>query len=339
MNDGKLRRNLAWGVLLLFAVGTLAGCGGTGGAVDGAGEQKVHAGGYPIRAVCTVGMVADLVRHVGGKHVQVTQLLGAGIDPHLYSPTSDDMKTMAAADIIFYSGLLLEGKMTASFEQIGRRLPAIAVTRGLDPAVLITPPGEGGHHDPHVWMNVELWSQCAAEVERSLIRYDPAHAADYRRNAAAFAQELAGLHEYGKRIVATIPSAQRILITSHDAFSYFGRAYGLDVQGVQGISTESEAGLKRINDLVDLLATKKLPAVFIESSVSPKTIESLVEGARRRGHEVKIGGELFSDAMGEAGTYEGTYLGMLDHNLTLVTRALGGNAPEHGWKEKLDGGK
>jgi manganese/zinc/iron transport system substrate-binding protein len=192
-----------------------------------------------------------------------------------------------------------------------------------------------GHHDPHVWMDVSAWSQCVEGVADALAEFDATHADAYRANADSYRRQLSELHDYGLKSTDSIPAESRLLITSHDAFNYFGRAYGLDVQGVQGISTDSEAGLQRINELVDMLVARKVRAVFVESSVPRKNIEALVEGARAKNHNIAIGGELFSDAMGAAGTYEGTYIGMLDHNITLITRALGGQAPAKGMQGKL----
>jgi len=289
----------------------------------------------PIRAIATVGMVADLVRNVGGEHVAVTQIMGAGVDPHLYKATRDDVRTIIGGDIVFYCGLMLEGKMADTLVKVARNKPVFAVTEMIDESELLEPAGLQGHYDPHVWMDVARWSKCVDVVAGALAEFDPAHAEDYRANAAAYRQQLDDLHEYGLSSIGSIPEKSRILITSHDAFNYFGRAYGLEVQGVQGISTESEAGLQRVNELVDTLVARSVPAVFVESSVPRKNIDALVEGARSRGHEVVVGGRLFSDAMGEAGTYEGTYIGMLDHNITRVTRGLGGAAPARGMQGKL----
>jgi len=199
----------------------------------------------------------------------------------------------------------------------------------------LEPEDFAGHYDPHLWMDVSVWSKCVDVIAESLADYAPQYADSFRANAEAYKQELEKLHQYGIESIRTIPEGRRILITSHDAFNYFGRAYGLEVQGVQGLSTESEAGLQRINELVDLLVEKQVSAVFVESSVPPENIEALMEGARSKGHQVVIGGELYSDAMGEQASYEGTYIGMLDHNITLVTRGLGGNAPEGGFQGKL----
>jgi manganese/zinc/iron transport system substrate-binding protein len=313
-------------VLVLLA----AGC-----APEGRLRAQGAATRYPIRAIATVGMVADIVRNVGGPHVEVTQIMGAGVDPHLYKATRDDVELVTTADIVFYSGLMLEGKMIDTLVKVSRTKPVYAVTEMIEPEFLLEPEDFAGHYDPHVWMDVSAWSKCVDAAAKALSEFDPAHAAEYAENAKRYRGELAKLHEYGKKTIATIPDAERVLITSHDAFNYFGRAYGLQVQGVQGISTESEAGLQRINELVDLIVERKIRAVFVESSVPRKNVEAIVAGARSRGHEVAIGGELYSDAMGEQGTYEGTYIGMLDHNITLATRALGGQAPERGFQGKL----
>jgi manganese/zinc/iron transport system substrate-binding protein len=324
-----LAKNLAI-VVSLLCVGLVAGC-----STDTDSSVAGLQGRYPIRAVATVGMVADIVRNVGGPHVEVTQIMGAGVDPHLYKATRDDVELIMSGDVVFYSGLMLEGKMIDTLVRISRSRPVYAVTEMIEPEYLLEPADFAGHYDPHVWMDVSAWAKCAGAVARALSELDPPHAGAYRQNADRYRKELEALHEYGRGSIATIPKDQRVLITSHDAFNYFGRAYGLNVQGVQGISTESEAGLQRINELVDLLVDKKIKAVFVESSVPRKNVEAIAAGARARGHEVVIGGELFSDAMGEQGTYEGTYVGMLDHNITLATRALGGDAPKRGFHGKL----
>lgn len=320
------------GLALLFAIGC-----DRGGSDAGPAPQTVYQGEGPIQAMATVGMVADIVRNVGGTHVQTRQIMGSGIDPHLYKPTRDDVLALMDSDVIFYGGLMLEGKMIDTLVKMARSKPVVAVTEAVPDDALLEPEGAAGHYDPHVWMDVSLWSQCAGAVAAALAEFDPPHAADYAANAAAYQQQLQQLHEYGRRSIATIPEDRRVLITSHDAFGYFGRAYDLEVQGVQGLSTESEAGLQQINQLVDLIVERKIQAVFVESSVPRKNIESLIDGAQSRGHAVTIGGELYSDAMGPTGTYEGTYVGMLDHNITLVTRALGGDAPERGMQGRLSG--
>lgn len=319
------------GLLIGSLVAVTLGCSGP---PDEAAEN-----GGRLRVVATTGMVADLVRQVGGDAVDVTQIMGAGVDPHLYKPTRDDVQAILSADAVFYSGLMLEGKMGDTLVKVGRDRPVFAVTELIDESKLLQDESTEGHPDPHVWMDVAAWSECVAAVEAALAEIVPAEADRFAANAERYTEELAKLETYAREAIATVPDERRVLVTSHDAFNYFGRAYGIEVLGVQGLSTESEAGLRRINELVGMLVERRVPAVFVESSVSPKNIQALVDGAASNGHEVTIGGELFSDAMGEAGTYEGTYLGMLDHNATTVARALGGEAPPRGMSGRLGGGE
>ena len=323
-------------VLSLCLVFTLTGCGDV--QVDSVDSNAVdtYTGSYPIRSVATVGMVADIVRNVGGEYVAVEQLMGSGVDPHLYKTTRDDVQKIMSGDIVFYSGLMLEGKMGDTLIKVSRNKPVYAVTEEIDPNTLLEPAEFQGHYDPHVWMDVAVWIQCVDAVTSALAIFDPEHAEQYRVNAGPYRDKLKRLHAYGEKTIGSVPQGSRVLVTSHDAFNYFGRAYGLEVLGVQGISTESEAGLQRINALVDLIVEQGVKAVFVESSVPRKNIEALVDGAASRGHVIGIGGELFSDAMGETGTYEGTYEGMLDHNITVVSRALGGEAPKNGLNGKLN---
>lgn len=290
---------------------------------------------YPYTVTTTVGMVNDIVRNVAGDKAKCTAVMGAGVDPHLYKPTRDDVSKMISSDAVFYSGLMLEGKMADTLIKVARSKPVFAVTELIDEKFLLEPEDFGGHYDPHVWMDPTAWAKAVEAVGKSLAGFDPANAALYKKNAADYAAKCEELSAYGKKVLATVPEKARVLISSHDAFNYFGRAFGLKVMGVQGISTESEAGLQQINGLVDFIVKNDVQAVFVESSVSPKNIEALVGGVKARGRELKIGGELFSDAMGAEGTYEGTYLGMLDHNITLVARALGGEAPAKGHGGKL----
>lgn len=290
----------------------------------------------PYAIVATTAMVKDIVQNVAGANATVTNLMGEGVDPHLYKPTRDDVAKLLKADVVFYSGLMLEGRMTDTFLKVSRKgVPVFAVTELLDEKYLLEPEEFAGHTDPHVWMDVQGWIQAVKVVARSLGEVDPAHAASYHTNAARYVAQLEQLDARAKSALASIPKERRVLITAHDAFNYFGRAYGLDVKGIQGISTESEAGVADINKLVDFIVQRKIPAIFVESSVSDKNMRALVEGCQSRGHAVKIGGTLFSDAMGAHGTYEGTYLGMIDHNVTTIVRALGGAAPERGLNGKL----
>jgi manganese/zinc/iron transport system substrate-binding protein len=291
-------------------------------------------GKYPIRVGATVGMVADIVREVAGDRAAVTNIIGSGVDPHVYSPTRSDVAVLLRSDILFYSGLLLEGQMTDILVKVSKKRPVYAVTERLQQDFLIHD-NTTNHHDPHVWMDVGGWIKAVAVVVDALTDFDPAHAGEYRERAAGYQAILQRLDNYASRAISSIPDNQRVLVTAHDAFNYMGRAYGIEVMGIQGLSTESEAGLKDINRLVDLLVNRGIPAVFVESSVSDKNVKALIEGAASRGHKVIIGGELFSDAMGAAGTYEGTYVGMIDHNVTIISRALGGNSPATGMQGKL----
>jgi manganese/zinc/iron transport system substrate-binding protein len=226
--------------------------------------------------------------------------------------------------------------MTDMFAKLARSGKAVyAVTEGIDESDLLEPPEFGGHYDPHVWMDVRAWSKCVGFVAQALSEYDPEHADYYRARSQQYQDELKELDDYARRSIATIPESQRVLITAHDAFGYFSRAYGIEVRSVQGISTESQAAVSDINQLVDLIVERKIKAIFVETSVSEKNIQAIVEGARNRGWRVDVGGQLFSDAMGPADTYEGTYPGMIDHNVTVISRALGGQVPAAGLRGKL----
>ncbi|MCA9286748.1 MAG: zinc ABC transporter substrate-binding protein [Phycisphaerales bacterium] len=308
--------------------GTVGACGGREPSVDSAAKRPT--------VVCTVGMVTDIVRNVAGDRVEVVGLLGEGVDPHLYKPTRSDIERLMSADMVFYSGLLLEGKMTDALVRVasaGRRVHA--VTELLDESFLLEPPQFAGHADPHVWMDPVAWKSAVEVVRDRLVEFDPPGRDSYEANASAYRNELDKLDAYCEVAIASIPPQQRVLVTAHDAFNYFGRRYGIEVHGIQGISTESEAGVQDIERLVELIVERGIPAVFIESTVSQRNIEALVAGARARGRSIAIGASLFSDAMGPPGTYEGTYVGMIDHNATAIARALGGVVPERGMNGRL----
>jgi manganese/zinc/iron transport system substrate-binding protein len=265
-------------------------------------------------------MVADLVRNVGGKKVAVHQLFKADVDPHLYKATDDDTAKLFRADIIFYSGLHLEGKMTEIFESLGRKTPCIGAADHLDPKLISK--DEEGALDPHVWFDVSLWSQTAGVVRDALALYDSKNTAEYQANCARYQQALGELHEYARRRLQEIPKAQRVLITAHDAFRYFGKAYDIEVKGIQGISTVDEASLAKITELVNFMVTRKVKAVFVETSVPERNMRALIEGCQAKGQKVAEGGTLFSDAMGEEGTRLGTYDGMIRHNVDTIVSAL-----------------
>jgi manganese/zinc/iron transport system substrate-binding protein len=292
--------------------------------------------GAPLRVLATTAMIGDLVREIGGDRLRAETLLGEGVDPHTYKPTRADIARLSAADAVFYNGLLLEGQMTEVFARLARGgKPVFAVTELLAADRLLVE--DGGKHDPHVWMDVTLWAAAAERIRDALLRLRPADAEAFRRGHADLAGRLAALDAYVMRVIASIPDNARVLVTAHDAFGYFSRRYGIAVEGIQGLSTEAEAGLRRIQDLVELLVSRRIPAVFVETSVNDRNVRALVEGAAAKGHRVAIGGALFSDAMGAPGTYEGTYIGMMDHNATVIARALGGAAPAKGMNGRLSG--
>jgi manganese/zinc/iron transport system substrate-binding protein len=263
----------------------------------------------------------------------VETLLGEGVDPHLYRPTRADIARLLRADLVLYHGLGLEGRLRDAIGRVaasGR--PVLAVGEAVPRDSLII---EEGTPDPHVWMDPTLWGVAADAVAARLSALRPADAPAIQGNLAAFRAELAALESWARAAMATIPRERRVLVTAHDAFAYCGRRYGLAVEGIEGISTDSEAGVQRIRDLVDLLVARRIPAVFAETSVSDRNIRALIEGAAARGHRVALGGSLFSDAMGAPGTYEGTYIGMIDHNVTTIVRALGGEVAPRGFQGRL----
>lgn len=315
--------------MLLFS---MVGCGPSGRDADALADESAA---RPVRVVATIGMIADVVRHVAGEHATVEGLIGEGVDPHLYKPTRADVVELSGAEVVFYNGLKLEGQLTDVLERVAASgKPVRAVTESIlaKRDYLLAKEGAAEHTDPHVWMDVQAWRSGLDVIADALAEQDPANAALFHANARTYAERLEALDGYARAAMATIPESQRVLVTAHDAFRYMGRAYGLEVRGIQGISTESEAGVRDLEALIDFIVARRIPAVFIESSVSDKNVRALVEGARARGHEVVIGGELFSDAMGATGSYEGTYIGMIDHNVTTIVNALGGQAS--GFSEK-----
>ena len=300
------RLGIAWvGILALIAFGSASGA-----------EKK-------IKVAATTSMVADLVRSVGGEDVEVHGLMGPGVDPHLYKATASDILKLQQANVIFYNGLLLEGKMQELFGQMARKKRFVyAVTEDLPKDQLLEPASMGGHYDPHVWFDVPLWSKCASKVAEGLGEFDPARKAAFEKRAVELEKKMAELHQWALKKSAELPKEKRIVVTSHDAFNYFGRAYDFQVVGLQGISTVTEAGVADMAKMVDFIKQAKVPAVFVESSVAHATINRISTDAG-----VKIGGELFSDAMGTPGQIEngydlGTYDGMIKHNLNTVVSAL-----------------
>ena len=305
----ELRSAVAAGAVLLAA----AGC---------ATEGEARTPGARIEAVATIGMITDVVGRVGGERVRVQGLMGPGVDPHLYKARAGDVRRIDGADVIFYNGLHLEAAMGEVFEEMQGRTRTVAVTAGIPEARLLRPAEFKGAFDPHVWFDVSLWMEAVRAVEAALVEHDPAGAATYRANARAYLAELDALDRWVRARVGELPPERRVLVTAHDAFNYYGRAYGFQVRGLQGISTAAEAGTADVQGLADFIVERRLPAIFVESSIPRRTVEAVQAAVRSRGHEVRIGGSLYSDAMGDAGTPEGTYVGMVRHNVNTIVDAL-----------------
>jgi len=297
------------------------------GAVFLASPTAPRAAAEPIAAVATIGMVGDVVANVGGACVKVTTLIGPGIDPHLFQASARDVQTFSGAEAIFYSGHSLEGQLGEVLARLAESRPTVAVAEAAVPREELIPVDDQYGVDPHVWMDASLWARTAPVVAETIAELRPDCAEDARRNGEAYAAHLQALHKWIGAAVATIPEPQRILVTAHDAFNYFGRAYGIEVAGIQGISTESEAGIADIREMARIVAERKVPAIFVESTINPRTIQAVIEAAAQRGHNVRIGGSLYSDAMGQTGTAGGTYIGMLYDNTTAIVTALGGTLP------------
>lgn len=292
----------------------------------------------PLKIVATTGMIADTAMQVGGDAVTVQALMGPGVDPHAYRQTRTDIVAMGQADLVLWNGLYLEAQLEDVLSEIAGRTPVRAVAEAVPEDLRVGHDDYADRFDPHVWMDPKLWSMVTLAVRDAMIEVAPEKEALFTENAASFVAEIEALAEYSETILSSVPEPARVLVTAHDAFNYFGEAYGFEVVGIQGISTESEAGLNRMTELVDMLVERGIASVFVESSVSDRSVRALIEGAAARGYEVRIGGELFSDAMGAPGTYEGTYIGMIDHNVTTISSGLGGIAPERGMNGRLSAG-
>ena len=271
--------------------------------------------------VATTGMIGDALQNIVGEDIHVESLMGPGVDPHLFKATQGDLQKLTSAKAIFYNGLHLEGKMGEVFEKLGRTKPVIAVAEDIDPNKIRTV-SEYNTHDPHIWFDVALWREAVEKMHQELIVLFPEKKEILDKNTEIYLEKLSLLHEEVKTLIATIPKEKRVLITAHDAFGYFGDAYDIEVKGLQGISTMSEFGLRDRVDLVNFIVDRQIKAVFVETSVSQRSINAVVEGCRDRGFEVKIGGSLFSDAMGDANTPEGTYIGMVKSNVHTIVTAL-----------------
>ena len=272
--------------------------------------------------VVTTGMIRDAVENVAGEKADVVALMGPGVDPHLYKATHGDLEKITQADVIFYNGLHLEGKMGTVFEKAARTRSVVAITEGSPGENLRSIPGYENTHDPHIWFDVRLWQQAVENIAKYLIDHDAANADYYRGNKERYLVQLDSLHHAVTRQLLTIPAKQRVLITAHDAFGYFGDAYKVEVRGLQGISTLSEFGLRDVTELVNFIIEREIKAIFVETSVSTKSINAILEGCQEKGWDVTIGGSLYSDAMGEEGSPEGTYIGMVNANVQTIVNAL-----------------
>lgn len=294
------------------------------GCTEPSGDGVAQVG--PLKVVATTGMIADTASRIVGDHGTVTGLMGPGVDPHLYKASESDVRRLSEADLILYNGLYLEGKMGDILVKLARSRSVVAVSELIPEEQRREPPEFLGHYDPHIWFDVSLWVQTLDPITDSLVELRPQHEASFRANADALRAELEELDGWVAERILEIPEEHRVMVTAHDAFGYFGERYGIEVVGIQGISTLAEAGLQDVQRVVDMVVERGISALFVESSVPRRTVEAVAAAARERGHEVRIGGELFSDAMGPAGTPEGTYPGMVRHNVNTVVDALIGNA-------------
>lgn len=298
---------------MLLSLGILYGCLSCTSAGNPTGSPA-----HP-HILATTGMVADMVQHIVGDSATVEALMRPGVDPHLYKASQGDLRKIIDADYLFYNGVHLEGKLAGIFAKQQRVKPVFPVGDGLPGLIRLNE----HTYDPHIWFDVRLWKAATTNAMRELSRLDTPNASYYQANAARYQAQLDTLDQWIQAQINTLPPSKRVLITAHDAFSYFGRAYGVEVKGLQGISTMSEFGLRDVSDLVTYITAHRIPAVFVESSVSDKSLKAVLAGVRERGGHVRIGGNLYSDAMGEAGTPEGTYIGMVKHNVQTIVEALG----------------
>nr|WP_200966399.1 zinc ABC transporter substrate-binding protein [Insulibacter thermoxylanivorax] len=299
--------------IVVIASVLFAACSNAVGQGDSGRSEDV------IRVVTTIAQIGEPLMVIGGDRVEVISLMGPGVDPHLYNASQGDIKKLQNADVVFYNGLNLEGNMTEVFEQIGKTRPVLAMAETIPAERLLT--DEDGAVDPHIWFDIDLWQMALEEAVEELKKLSPDDAELFEENKQAYFAKLAELREEAAKL-KSIPPDQRVLVTAHDAFGYFGRMHDMEVVGLQGLSTEDEIGLSDIQSIIELLVERQIPAVFVESTISEDTIRSVIDGATQRGTEVKLGGELFSDAMGEAGTEEGTYIGMYRHNVNTIYQAL-----------------
>lgn len=299
-----------------------------------AGTAAAQPAGRPT-ALATTGMIAELVRGVGGPGLVTETLIGEGVDPHLFRPTRNDIARILRADALFFNGHRLEGRMSDVLERASAQgKPALAVAESVPRARLRQHDDYPDAADPHLWMDPVLWAETLPAIGTTLGRL-PRLNRNIEAGVAETRHMLTRLDAYARDVLAPIPAERRVLVTAHDAFAYFGLRYQFQLESIQGLSTEAEASLARIEAMVRLVVERRLPAIFTESSVPDRAVRALIEGVAARGHQIRLGGTLFSDSMGRPGTYRGTYEGMMDHNITTISRALGGSAPERGMNGRL----
>jgi manganese/zinc/iron transport system substrate-binding protein len=311
------RSTLRAGALVLALTLAASGCSDSGAE---AGAEEI--GDRRLRIATTTNFITDTVRQIAGEHAVVSGLMGPGVDPHLYKATAGDVQTLRESDVIFYGGLDLEGRLADLFVELAAERTTVSVSGAAPEDELLEPAEFGGKFDPHIWFDPQLWAFGMQKITTTLQEIDPDHAADYADRLAAFEAEVDAVDAECRRLLDAVPERSRLLVTSHDAFNYFGRRYGLDVEAIQGISTATEATTSDIERIAELLAERAVPAVFVESSVPRQTLEAVIASARSKGQDVDIGGELFSDAAGDEGTPEATYPGMLRHNCQVVAAGL-----------------
>lgn len=315
-------------VLLCFAAPLLlSGCGARSDSSRPDPDDALFPGGGKIRIVATTGQVGDAVRNVAGDRAEVTVMMGPGNDPHLYKELPSDIKKLDAADFIVFNGLHLEGTLAETLERLGRRKPVFAMSEKLeaekDPR-LIYPSDFAGLADPHIWHDAAIWADCVTALGERLAKYDPPHADQYRQNAQAYREQILALDEEVRKQIDSIPPDLKLLVTAHDAFAYYSKTYGLESVGLKGVSTEDEVDLQHMQQVAQLVIDRKLPAVFVETSVADRIMQALIEPCRKAGHEVRIGSALYSDALGKPESGADNYLGMIRANTRSIVEGLTG---------------
>ena len=299
-------------VALIFLVGILCSSCTT----------ETHKKEGRLLVVTTTGLIADAVKNIARNEVDVIALMGPGVDPHLYKATHGDVRKIAEADILFYNGLHLEGKMISVFEKTRSGKTVVAVADGIPKNLLISLGTSVNGYDPHIWFDVSLWKHAVQTIKKTLQEKEPAKAEIFERNTEQYLRTLDSLDKWVKASIAEIPESQRVLITAHDAFGYFSKAYDIEVKGLQGISTLSEFGLRDVTSLVHFIIDRKIKAIFLETSVSEKSIKAIVHGCHEKNWPVRIGGSLYSDALGDEASGAHTYTGMVTANVNTIVNAL-----------------